>query len=289
MQEGIIIRAYSGFYYVKSGETIWECKLRGRFRRAKERILVGDRVQVQETEPGKGVIEKLLPRQRELLRPAVANVQQVIIVMSLACPEPNLGLLDRLLVLAELEALEAVVVFNKVDLVSQESQDELFNLYQNVGYPVVLTSAATGKGIEELKEYLKDQISVLAGPSGVGKSSLLNAVQPGLSLRTGKVSRKQGRGRHTTRHVELLPLEFGGLVADSPGFSVLSLPNIQKEELSGCFRELREYVGRCRFNTCLHYKEPDCQVKEEVKKGTINQRRYESYIVLLLEVSERRY
>jgi len=194
MREGIIVRAYAGFYYVKVDPEIWECKVRGRLRLNREKILPGDRVEVSETAPGKGVIERILPRTRELLRPAVANVQQVVIVMSLTQPEPNLGLLDRLLVLIEAEKMDPLIVFNKVDLVTEEVKRDLVELYRQAGYPVVATSACTGTGINELQGYLQGQISILAGPSGVGKSSLLNAVQPGLALRTGMVSQKNRPG-----------------------------------------------------------------------------------------------
>lgn len=291
MREGIIVRAYAGFYYVKVDQKIWECKVRGRLRLNREKILPGDRAEVSETAPGKGVVERLLPRTRELLRPAVANVQQVVIVMSLIQPEPNLGLLDRLLILIEAEKMDPLIVFNKADLVTEAVECDLVELYRQAGYPVVATSACNGTGINELQGYLQGQISILAGPSGVGKSSLLNAVQPGLALRTGTVSQKIGRGRHTTRYVELLPLEAGGLVADSPGFSVLTLPNLKREELSSYFREMDELIGGCRFNSCLHRSEPDCVVKQARQEGRIDDRRYQSYLTLLQEViaNEQRY
>lgn len=291
MREGIIVRAYAGFYYVKVDQSIWECKVRGRLRLNQEKILPGDRVEINETAPGKGVVERVLPRIRELLRPAVANVQQVVIVMSLTQPEPNLGLLDRLLVLSETERLEPLIVLNKADLVTESVTGDLVGIYRRAGYPVVATSACKGTGINELRGYLQDQISILAGPSGVGKSSLLNAIQPGLALRTGLVSQKIGRGRHTTRYVELMPLEAGGLVADSPGFSVLSLPSLKREELSSYFREMDELIGTCRFNSCLHRSEPDCAVKQALEQGRIDDRRYQSYLTLLQEVitNEQRY
>ena len=292
MQLGIIVRAYGGFYYVKVDSKIWECKVRGRLRLNREKILPGDRVEMSEVSSGKGMIERILPRTRELIRPAVANVQQVVIVMSLIRPEPNLGLLDRILVLTEVESLEPIIVFNKADLVAEDIRHDLLEMYQNAGYLAVATSARTGMGVSDLKGHLRDQISILAGPSGVGKSSLLNAVQPGLTLRTGEVSQKVGRGRHTTRYVQLLPLEDGmGLVADSPGFSVLALPNLKREELSCYFRELDELTGRCRFNSCLHRSEPDCVVKQALQEGSIDNRRYQSYLLFLQEViaNEQRY
>lgn len=291
MREGIVIRAYGGFYYVKVDQELWECKVRGRFRHQRERILAGDRVKVAAVAPGKGVVEQVLPRSTELLRPPIANVQQVVIVMSVHSPAPNLGLLDRLLILVEYEALDSIIALNKIDLVSPEVWRDLVNTYTQAGYTVVATSAITGQGVKELRGYLQDKLTVLAGPSGVGKSSLLNAIQPGLALRTGEVSRKLGRGRHTTRFIELLSLEGGGLVADSPGFNILSLPSMKREELSAYFRELEAFIGSCRFSSCLHRSEPDCLVKQAVEEGRIDRRRYQSYLDLLQEVieNEQRY
>lgn len=290
--EGIIVRGYSGFYYVQVGEKVYECSLRGRYRLTKQDFFTGDRVKIKPVEgKEKGVIEEVLPRQTVLFRPPIANVTQVVIVMALAQPEPDLVLLDRLLVLAEQARIRPVLCFNKMDLAKPQVSQELFNLYQNIGYRVLLTSAKQEIGIEELRDELKGEVTVLAGPSGVGKSSLLNAVQPGLKLKTGEVGKKTQRGRHTTRHVSLIPFKDSGFVADTPGFSRLQLPEMKREELSYYFPEFEPYIHNCKFNSCLHHKEPQCGVKEALAKGEINSRRYEHYLDFLAEViaKERSY
>lgn len=291
MQEGVVIRGYSGFYYVQVNDAIWECSLRGRLRQNRQKVLPGDRVKVTWLKKDKGVVEEVLPRRSELIRPPIANVDQVVIVMALSNPEPNLKLLDRLLILVEHEQVKPVICLSKADLVNPTKIAPLERVYQETGYPVVVTSATEGRGLEALREHLTEKISVLAGPSGVGKSTLLNAIQPGLSLKTAPVSPKIGRGRHTTRHVELLPLTCGGLVADTPGFSILSLPKMKREELVGYFPDLSRYVARCRFSSCLHAQEPDCAVKQALAEGKIDTNRYRHYLEFLAEViaNEQRY
>lgn len=293
MKQGIIVRGYAGFYYVQAEDGLWECSLRGKFRYLKQNVLVGDRVKIRPLEEGKkkAVIEEILPRCNELLRPPIANVDQAVIVMALKNPNPSLYLLDRLLVLAEISSIEPVIVFNKIDLVAEEAVRKITEVYQRAGYSTVSTSAVSGAGVEVLREFLKGKVSVFAGPSGVGKSSLLNALQPGLSLHTGEVSSKIGRGRHTTRRVELLVLESGGWVADTPGFSVIDLPPMPREELAYCFREFREELGRCRFTSCLHRGEQGCAIMEAVRTGRISSDRYWHYREFLEEVieNERRY
>lgn len=291
MLEGIIIKGYSGFYYVQAGSEVWECTLRGKYRVKNQDFLVGDRVLIRPVSDRKGVIEKVFERKNQLVRPPVANVEQVIIVMSVDSPPPDLMLLDRLLVVAEFHGLAVVIVFNKADLVAPAAMDKYRSVYEGIGYPVILSSARTLAGVDALRERLKDRISVLAGPSGVGKSSLLNAVQPGLSLKTGDVSHKTKRGRHTTRHVELLRLADGGFVADTPGFSRLNLTGMTREELAGYFPELARLQGSCRFSSCLHHTEPDCAVRGALDAGLIDSGRYHHYLYLLEEVisNERRY
>ncbi|HHY59765.1 MAG TPA: ribosome small subunit-dependent GTPase A [Clostridia bacterium] len=291
MLEGIIVRGYSGFYYVQTGSETWECRLRGKYRVKHQDFLVGDRVLITPVGQQKGVIEKVLERKNQLVRPPVANVEQVVIVVSLDSPPPDLMLLDRLLVLAEFHGLDSVIVFNKADLVTPAAMEKFRSVYENIGYRVILSSARTLMGIDALRESLKDKISVLAGPSGVGKSSLLNAVQPGLSLKTGEVSHKTKRGRHTTRHVELMRLAEGGFVADTPGFSRLNLTDMTREELSDYFPEMSRLRSNCRFSSCLHYTEPDCAVRSALDAGLIDSGRYHHYLYLLEEVmaNERRY
>lgn len=291
MLEGILIKGYGGFYYVKVGETLWECSLRGKFRKLKQRFLAGDRVRIQALGEQKGVIEQVLPRTSELKRPSVANVEQVLVTFALKNPDPDYLLLDRMLLMARHENLPAVIFFNKADLAEDAAPDGLMQVYRKAGYPVIKCSTRTGLGLDQVRAVLQDKISVFTGPSGAGKSSLLNAVQHGLSLKTGEVSEKIGRGKHTTRHVELLELDFGGLVADTPGFSVLEIPAVSREELDLFFPEIGEYSVDCRFSSCLHHQEPDCAVKAAVAVGRIDPDRYQRYVLFLQEVmeNERRY
>lgn len=287
--EGILLRGRGGFYDVQSNGGVWRCTLRGKYRWLKQEVLAGDRVRFRVISGESGVIEEVLPRQNRLIRPAVANVQQGIVVMSLALPPVNRMLLDRLLVVVEATGVTPVIVFNKADLV--EEPGSVVSLYQSIGYRVLVTSAVTGQGLEDLRAQLRDQLSVFAGPSGAGKSSLLNALYPGLSLKVGPVSEKTGRGRHTTRQVELLPLPSGGFVADTPGFSQLDLPAMRREELGQYFPEIAVRAEACRFSSCLHHREPGCAVKKAVEGGEIDRERYAHYLELLEEVirAERRY
>ncbi len=283
MLEGIVLKAYSGFYYVsiKTGQLV-ECSLRGRFRKEKAKVLPGDYVKISIINDEQGVVEELLPRETELLRPPIANVDQALVVVSLCDPVPDLVFLDRLVVYLERTLVTPVIIFNKIDLAMDEAE-ELINIYRDIGYSVISFSAKTGQGIEELYSFLPNHISVFAGPSGVGKSSILNALNPGLKLKTGDVSIKSRRGKHTTRYTELLQLNQG-LVADTPGFSRIDLPEITREELSSLFAEMELVEERCRFNTCLHRKEPDCAVKIAVQQKRISAHRYQNYLRFLEEV-----
>jgi len=290
--KGIIIKGYSGFYYVWDGETEWECNLRGRFRLTKQTFLPGDRVAITVVDKSrrKAVIEEVEPRKNELIRPPVANVDQVVIVMAVANPEPDCWLLDRLLVMAQANGVEPVICFNKYDLLT-EGEESPADLYRNTGFPILATSTVTGLGLEELREILAGKVSVLAGPSGVGKSSLLNKIE-GLRLKTGEVSEKTSRGRHTTRHVELMRLSSGGLLADTPGFSQVYLPKeLKREELIKYYPDFLEYHSGCMFKTCLHREEPECAVRQAVEQGILPADRYQRYLSLLDEVimEERRY
>lgn len=290
MVEGIVIKAYSGYYYVQQNSKIWTCRLRGKFRLEKQDVLVGDIVKLKPADDNTGIVYEVLPRRTRLLRPPVANVDQAIITFAVKNPEPNLGLLDRFLLLAEEAGIRPVICLNKSDLLLK-GIPQWIEIYLKIGYPVLVTSVANSTGIEELKRVLKDKVSVFAGPSGVGKSSLLNALQPGLQLKTGEVSYKLKKGRHTTRHVELIHLTSGGLIADTPGFSSLHLLEIPPEQLVRYFPEMVQYIGACRFTSCSHNKEPNCAVKEAVTRGEISTMRYNSYLQLFTELSnqERRY
>ncbi|HWQ72821.1 MAG TPA: ribosome small subunit-dependent GTPase A [Desulfitobacteriaceae bacterium] len=292
MIQGIILKGYSGFYYVFAQDRVWECSLRGRFRIQAQDFFPGDRVEILPAAGGKASIEKVEPRRNILIRPPIVNVDQALLVFARTSPDPDYNFLDRLLIQVSEAAVKPVLVVTKLDLLSEdiEKSEDLFAYYQKIGYEVYRVSNINGQGIEEVSDCLTGKISVLAGQSGVGKSSLLNALCPDFKLKTGKVSNKIFRGRHTTRHVELMVCA-GGLVADTPGFSSLYLPKIKKEDLAGYFPEFESYQGCCRFSSCLHNKEPDCAVKEAVRTKEILAQRYEHYLLFLQEliINERRY
>lgn len=291
MNSGIIVKGIGGFYYVDTGDKIFECRARGKFRKEKVTPLVGDRVNITiQGAKGQGVIEEIEERETELIRPPVANVNHAVIVFAAQKPEPNISLLNRFLILAETQEIDITICINKVDLIQNQELSTLVDVYENIGYQVIGTSTKQSIGLRDLSEKLRDKITVFAGPSGVGKSSLLNAIQPNLRLQTGEVSSKIDRGKHTTRHVELLQLDFGGWVLDTPGFSSLSLDFINEDELQFFFKEFNRFVGACRFNGCRHLSEPDCAIKTALEEKQIYQSRYESYTQLLDEILQtRRY
>lgn len=291
--EGNIFKGYGGFYYVWDGQSVWECSLRGKLRTQTRSILVGERVtlSVVDREHKKAVIEQIRPRVNELLRPAVANIDQAIIVVSFRDPQPDLWLLDRLLIMVLANQVRPVICFNKADLVTS-GEREISAVYSKSKYRILVTSSKRKWGLTALRQELEGKTSVFAGASGVGKSSLVNALEPGLSLKTGQISEKLARGRHTTRHVELLQLSGGGLLADTPGFSKVFLPeDLRRESLADYYPDFLEYKGECRFKTCLHNEEPQCAVREAIEKGRIDAGRYERYRQILQEViaQERRY
>ena len=294
MINGKIIKGIGGFYYVDTENGLYECRARGIFRKNKITPLVGDRVSISvvDEENKKGVVEEIEKRDTELVRPPIANVDKALIVFAIKNPAPNLSLLDRFIVLAEKENLEIVIVFTKVDLDADgELLEELKSIYEVSGYKVIPVSNKLKLNIDKIKEELKENTVVFAGPSGVGKSSLLNEVDKNFELKTGEVSDKIKRGKHTTRHAELLKLECGGMVADTPGFSSLTLDDIDESELKEYFIEFDKYDD-CRFGSrCIHENEPSCAVKEAVENGDISKKRYESYIQLLNEIrsGKRRY
>ncbi|GAB4210540.1 MAG: ribosome small subunit-dependent GTPase A [Roseiflexaceae bacterium] len=291
---GVIMRAQSGFFWVQTNSGLLECRLRGRLKKERQNTdlaVIGDMVEVVQVAPGQGAIEAVQPRRTKLARRAsrgawredvlVANVDQVLLVAACAFPDFSPRMLDRYLVLTELSELEAVIVANKVDLVGEAQAREQFALYERIGYPVIYTSVATLQGMDTLRERLAGRISVVTGKSGVGKSSLLNAVQPGLGLATGDVSDTVGKGRHTTTVADLIPLaELGGYVADTPGIRGLQLWQLPKADLDWCYREFRPFLGECYFAGCTHTHEPDCGVRGAVEQGAIDPERYESYVRL---------
>ena len=284
-----VIKMYNGFYYlqVAGQEELLSCRLRGRIKRNKGAVVTGDYVEYQMLEDGTGVIESCLPRRTLLKRPAVANIDQVLITFAARQPDLNQLLLNRFLVLAEWSGIpEIVICINKCDLLEEKA--DFLQDYVQAGYKLLMVSAQEGKGIQELKNLLAGRVTVFAGPSGVGKSSLLNAVDSNLELATGKISDKIKRGKHTTRAACLLPLPGGGTVVDTPGFSAAELENIDKAQLAHYFPEFRPYIEKCYYNTCTHSHEPDCAVKEAVAAGAICQARYEAYLNILQTINERK-
>ena len=291
---GLIVRAQSGFFTVATEIGPVVCQLRGRLkqgRRTGDLAAIGDHVRVTVLEDGTGVIEEVEERKQAIVRLdprpqgeyqqiLLANADQAVFVFACAHPDPKLRMLDRFLVIAEKQEIPAVIVANKVDLVGQERATELFGHYPTLGYPVIYASAKSGQGVEELRATLTGKVSALVGPSGVGKSSLLNAMQPGLGLEVNEISQAVNKGKHTTVVREMFPLAGGGYVADTPGWKSLALWDTEPEEIDGYFPELRGLVAHCQFSDCTHSHEPGCAVLEAVEKGNVRPERYDSYLRL---------
>lgn len=285
--QGKIVKGISGFYYVHVVESgIYECKAKGVFRQQKIKPLVGDDVCIDITDGEKklGNIVQILPRRNELIRPAVSNIDQALVIFAAAKPNPQFNLLDRFLVLMRYQRVPVVICFNKCDLVSDEERQKLSAIYRDCESRVLFSSAKTGEGIEALKTILKDHTTAVAGPSGVGKSSLVNAVSPDIQMETGEISRKIERGKHTTRHSQLIHISEGTYLMDTPGFSSLYIPGMEKEDLSSFYPEFTEYEPYCRFGGCSHISEPDCGVKQALAEGKIHPVRYENYRMLYEEL-----
>ena len=291
MQEGRVIKAYNSFFYVlteaEAGQERVTCKLRGKFKKSRRSIGVvpGDRVRIDRLPDGSGVVEEQLPRTSLLKRPAVANITQVVLTFAAAQPDLHPLLLNRFLVLAEWSGIPKIVIcVNKQDLYAGDI-GAFLKAYEQIGYPVLRVSAQQGEGIEALRQQLQGETTVFSGPSGVGKSSLLNRIDERLSLQTGQVSEKIKRGRHTTRVAELLPYA-GGFIVDTPGFSAMELTELDIQDLPGYFPEFRPHLDACRFAPCSHTHEPDCAVKAAVAAGAITQERYDAYVNIYEEIKE---
>ena len=280
MSEGIIRKALSGFYYVDDGQTVTACRARGKHRHAKITPLVGDRVRFTLLEDGSGALDEILPRKNEFYRPAVANIDLLVVVASQAVPVTDPFLIDRVAAIAQSRGCETLVCVNKCDL---EPGEDLARIYEQAGFPTLRVSAETGEGIDALGQAIAGKVCAFTGNSGVGKSSILNALERDFDLATGEVSDKLGRGRHTTRHVELFRLSCGALAADTPGFSSFDVDKMElarKEELQYAFREFAPCLGKCQFQDCAHVKEKGCAVLEAVRAGTIPRTRHQSYVRL---------
>ncbi|WP_192986819.1 ribosome small subunit-dependent GTPase A [Carnobacterium mobile] len=291
MTKGQIRKALSGFYYVYVDGETYQTRGRGNFRKRKLTPMVGDYVEFESSSKEDGILKELLPRKNELIRPTVANVDLGVIIMSAIEPDFSTNLLDRFLVTLEDKAIEAVIYITKTDLLTEQELEKMVSLkkqYQAIGYPVILpTIEGNEQSKKELTRYFSNRLTVFIGQSGAGKSTLLNQIAPELNLETGKISMSLGRGKHTTRHVELIPL-YQGLVADTPGFSSVDFLEIEADQLPELFPEFVEAQDRCRFRGCMHRKEPGCQVQKEVGEGLIQEYRYQHYLQFLEEIESRK-
>ncbi len=291
MKQGRIVKGIAGFYYVDvEGDGIYACKAKGLFRKEGLKPLVGDLVRMEVTDEAdhEGNVTEILPRKSTLLRPAVANVDQALVIFSIHQPEPNLNLLDRFLLRMAVQELPVILAINKTDLAAEAELSEIREAYAAAVSTVLFTCGKTGEGTEALKQLLHQKMTTVAGPSGVGKSTIVNMLQSSVSMETGAVSKKIERGKHTTRHSELICLQDGGYILDTPGFSSLLLPEIEKEALSSFYPEFLPCLDRCRFAQCSHIAEPDCGVKEALQDGRIPKTRYDNYKLFYEELKERK-
>lgn len=288
--DGKIIKGIAGFYYVYTAKGLIECKAKGIFRKDKIKPLVGDNVEIDLTDENEktGNIIRILPRGNALIRPASANIDQALVIFAIVKPDPNYNLLDRFLITMEKQSLPVVICFNKKDIATQEEMDELRDAYGGCGYQVLFVSGAGNQGIDLIRTYLEGKTTVVAGPSGVGKSTIINALYPGANMETGEISRKIARGKHTTRHAQLFALSENTFIMDTPGFTSLNLGDMEKEELWECYPEFAEYEKDCRFGRCSHISEPVCGVKDALNQGKISRVRYNNYRVLYEELKNRK-
>lgn len=288
---GKIVKGIAGFYYVHVlGHGIYACRAKGLFRLQDQKPLVGDLVEIEvlnETEKT-GNVENILPRKNELLRPAVANIDMALVIFAVASPQPNLNLLDRFLVFMQMNNIPVTICFNKMELLDAADRQALVDVYLPCGYPILFTSAKKQQGLEDLKAALYGKTASVAGPSGVGKSSLINLLQPDVTMETGEISQKIERGKQTTRHTQLIHIEGNTYIMDTPGFSSLFLPEMEKEDLQQYYVEFAAYEPNCRFQGCSHINEPDCGIKQAVFEGKISPVRYENYCQLYGELKERK-
>lgn len=289
--QGKIIKGIGGFYYIHAEDAgVYECRAKGIFRKDGKKPLVGDNVEISvlDQEKRTGNVDQILPRKNELIRPAVANVDQALVVFAVSAPKPNLNLLDRFLISMRQQQVPVMICFNKADLVGENELKKLADTYAGCGCEVLFASVLERKGLETIAERLTGCTTVVAGPSGVGKSSLTNYLQPDAGMQVGEISRKIDRGKHTTRHTELIWIGKDTYFLDTPGFSSLYLQNLEREDLKKYFPEFWPYEDHCRFQGCMHISEPDCAVKEALDKGEISRVRYENYLLLAEELKNKK-
>ncbi len=288
--KGLVVKGIGGFYYVQVDEVIYECKARGILKKNKNKVAVGDIVDILVAEGEETVITKIYPRKNSFIRPPVANIDCFLVTFSVDMPKPNFLTIDKFLVMAEKSNTEVIMCVTKVDLSTKrtvlEELNKIKDIYENI-YDIVFLSSETGEGLEELKSKIKGKTCAFAGPSGVGKTSLINALQPDMKLETGMISKKTERGKHTTRHVEIFNTNFGSRICDTPGFTSFEILEAEEDELAELYPEIEKLIGSCKYGDCKHLKEPDCAVLEAVEKGIISKSRYNSYVSHLEEIRER--
>ncbi len=287
---GKIIKGISGFYYVYvEGAGLYECKAKGAFRKQKIKPLVGDNVEIAVIDEANklGNVEKILPCKNELIRPAVSNIDMALVIFASAKPDPNFNLLDRFLCMMEYQKVPVTICFNKIDLVDKEKLKEYSRIYEPAGYNVIFTCTKTKEGLGSIRSLLEGKTTTVAGPSGVGKSSIINCLQSDITMETGTISEKIERGKHTTRHSEIIPVSHDTYIMDTPGFSSMDVPGFEKEDLWTCYPEFVRHEPYCRFIGCSHINEPDCGVKAAVEDGEISPVRYENYKLLYEELKNR--
>lgn len=283
---GIVVKGIAGFYYVKADGNVYQCKARGIFKKDGIKVAVGDIVNIELNEGSDALITEIEPRKNSFIRPPIVNVDCMAVVFAAAEPDPSFPVIDKFLVMAEKSNTEIIICVNKVDLADDDKLKKIRDIYDGL-YPIVFVSGANGTGIEELKKLLEGKKCALAGPSGVGKSTILNALEPKAAVETGQISGKTKRGKHTTRHVEIFDTDFGAMIFDTPGFTSFDVLEAEEDELAHYYPEMQKFLGKCRYDNCRHIKEPECAVREAVKAGEISKSRYRSYEEQINEIREK--
>ena len=285
--KGLIIKGIGGFYYVKTSEGVYQAKGRGLFKKEGTVLSVGDCVSIDVLPDGDAVINSIEPRKNHFIRPPIANVDCIVVVFSATKPKPNFTIIDKFLIMAEQKGIEPIICINKCDLLPEDKVNHLADIYEP-SYKVVRTSTKSGEGINRLEKLIEGRKVACAGPSGVGKSTITNAIIPEANMETGRISEKTSRGRHTTRHVEIFETKGGGYVFDTPGFTSFDILDADEDDLKDYYPEIAMFTGKCRFDNCRHVKEPGCAVIEAVESGIINKQRYESYLQHMEEIKKRK-